>query len=87
MPPKEKIADLSELTLLTSRQVAEKFNISARQLVSLTQQKQIKAVRIGKRGLRYPLEALREFLAKGGFSQDDVEKAAEESSILGERST
>ncbi len=77
MPPEQKpemqMADLSDLTLLTSRQVAEKFNISARQLVSLTQQKQIQAVRIGKRGLRYPVKALRDFMARGGFSQDEVE--------------
>jgi excisionase family DNA binding protein len=72
MLPEENNVHLSELTLLTARQVAEKFNISARQLVSLTQQRQIKAVRIGKRGLRYPVEALREFVARGGISQDKI---------------
>jgi excisionase family DNA binding protein len=70
MPPEDENIRLSEITLLTARQVAETFNISPRQLVSLTNQKQIKAVRIGKRGLRYPMDALREFVERGGFSQE-----------------
>ena len=70
-PEQMQVVDLSDLTLFTSHQVTKVFNISLRQLGELTRQNEIQAVRIGKRGLRYPVQALREFMAKGGFSDGE----------------
>jgi hypothetical protein len=58
----------SQLELFTAKQATRLLSISPRQLGWLTQQKQIRAIKIGKRGVRYSAQELRDFLASGGYS-------------------
>ena len=49
--------------LLTAPEAARVLSISARKLWSLTNSGEIPVIRVGARSVRYPVEALREWIA------------------------